>query len=303
MYTYSMLPARHAEVVIEPLGVDETLKYTSTESMDEDQLYKDLNTRLLTLEIALIIDEESLQLILHDAKGLRFSVGEKEEVLMRIVWLKRLEQVQQNLIDVQTKEEAQKQMGIISSCQTSPLKNQLTTQLVQLIKSLPSKSNETIQISAEDKLMEKAIVEAGDIFINLGKSGRDFVIAEVLQQFGEKSTVEAIQEHTVQLEQRVVSLADVKGRSGLIQQLESLPIKLFSTLSVERKVEIAERLLEVNQWTGLAKLERMTLQWDRFFTNREQNQRETENTIHTSGGQAALTLDIKDVVDGRVQLG
>lgn len=271
--------------------------------MDEDQLYKDLNTRLLTLEIAITIDEKSLQLIIQDAKGLRFSVGEKEEVLMRIDWLKRLEQVQENLGDVQTKEEAQKQMRLILSCQTSPLKNQLTIQLDQLIESLPSESNETIQVSAEESLMEKAIEEAGNAFINLGRSGRDFIIVDVIRQFGEKATIEAIIEHTVQLEQCVVSLADVKGKAELIRKLESLPIASFSTMPAERKAEIGERLLEANQWSGLATLERMILHWNRFLTNEEEKQQEVENTIHLSKAEATLTLNTKDVVDGRVQLG
>lgn len=303
MSNYSILPASHAEAVIMPLVIDKTINYTFIESIDETELYKDLDKRLMKLEIVLTIDEETLLQLIHDSKEFRFLVEEKEEILMRIDWLKRLGQVQQSLSDVQTKEEAQKQMRLISSCQTSPLKNQLTTQLDHLIQSLSSESNETIQASEDEKLMEKAIEEAGDAFINLASSGREYVISDVIQQYGDKATIKAIQEHTVVLEQRVVSLADVKGQAELIQQLERLQMASFSSLSIKRKEQIAERLLEVGKWSGIASLERLILQLNRLFTHEEQEQEAAAYTIHTLDGKAALTLDIKDVVDGRVQLG
>lgn len=52
--------------------------------------------------------------------------------------------------------------------------------------------------------MEKAIEGAGNAFINLGKAGRDAIIANVLKQFDNATTIEAIQERTKALEQRVV---------------------------------------------------------------------------------------------------
>lgn len=66
------------------------------------------------------VSSEALQNVIDDAKEFRFRVDEKEEVLMRINWLERLAKVQQDLSDVQTKEEVEQLKRSISSCQTSP---------------------------------------------------------------------------------------------------------------------------------------------------------------------------------------
>lgn len=284
MYDYSMLPAGSAVAGFEPLLVDGKIQYTFMESMDEGKLYVDLNKRLTILEVSLTIDREVLQTITDDAKGFRLLVDEKEEVIMRIGWLECLDTVQQGLGDVQTKEEAQKLLKLIASCQTSPLKNQLTTELNQLTQSLPQET-ETVQMTDAEALMEKAIEGAGNAFINLGKAGRDSVIADVLKQTGKKATMEAVQEHTKALERRVEALTAIKESSELIKQLDSLPIPSFHALPAERKGRIAESLLENNKWNGLASLDRMIAHLDKAITNEEQQQEEARNTILISDGK------------------
>ena len=303
MFDYSILPASSAEEIIEPLLINGDIKYSFMESTNEGKLYEDLNERLTILEVSLTIDIEALHAIIEDTKGFRLLIGEKEEVLIRTSWLERLKQVQQELVDVQTKGDAQKLMGLISTCQTSPLKSQLVSQLDQLSKSLPSKESESVQITDAEILMEKAVEEAGDTFINLGTAGRASVITDVLKQFGEKSTVEAVQKHTTALEQRVEALTSTTEANELIKQLDSLPIPFFDALPAERKARIAETLIENNKWSGLASLNRMIAHLDKAITNEEQQREESKNTLLTSGGKAALTLDIKNVEDGRVQLG
>lgn len=303
MFDYSMLTGSSAEATTEPLLIDRLIKYTFMESADEGQLYKNLNERLTTLEISLIIDAEIIDAIIDDAKGFRLLLDEKEEVLMRIDWLERLDKVQQNLSNVQTIEEAQRLNRLISSCQTSPLKNHLITKLDELALSLPSDEIQSVKMTDAEALMEKAIENAGNSFINLGTAGRNFIITDVLKRFGKKATIKTVQKHTKELEQRVEVIMAINESDKLIKQLDSLPIPLFHTLSAERKGRIAETLLENNNWNGLASLDRMIAHLDKAITNEEQQQEEAKNTKLTSDGKAALTLDIKNVEDGRVQLG
>lgn len=303
MFDYTRLPTGSTEASIELFRVDNTTNYTFMENADEMKLYNNLNDRLTKLETSISVDQELLESIINDTKAFRFLKNDKDEINMRISWLERLDNVQRELANVQTKAQVEKLMKLMSVCQTSPLKSRLIIQLEEIIQSLPSEEREPVQMTDAEALMIQVFDEAGDAFINLGKTGREYIIVDVLKQFGKKVTLQHVQEHTAILEQRVLSLADVKGQAQLIEQLESLPIELFSILSNERKAEIAERLLEKKQWHGLATLERIILHWNRYFTDEEEKEQEVENAIQTSDGQAALTLDIKDIVDGRVQLG
>lgn len=303
MFDYSTLPASSADAAMGSLLMDGMMTYTFMESVDEGLLYKDLNKRLMALETSLTIDKDALQVIMDDAKGFRLLFGEKDEVMMRIGWLERLDKVQQEMGSLQTREEAQQLSRLIASCQTSPLKNHLITKLDSLVETLPSEQVEDVQMTAAEVLMEKAVEEAGDTFINLGKAGRDSVIADILEQFGKNAAIEAVREHTIALEQRVEALTATTDGDEFIKQLGSLPLPSFHALPADRKGRIAENLLEKGKWNGVASLDRMIVHLDKAITNEEQRLEEAENTLLTSDGKAALTLDIKSVVDGKVQLG
>ncbi|MFD0942924.1 hypothetical protein [Savagea faecisuis] len=283
MYDFSTLPGSSAVAGFEPLLVDEKIQYTFTESADEGKLYNDLNERLITLEVSLTIDREVLNTIEDDAKELRLLVDEKEEVLMRIDWLERLDKVQQGLEDVQTKEEAQKLLRLIAPCQTSPLKNELKLELETLVESLPSEQVEEVQMTDAEVLMEKAVEEAGDTFINLGKAGRDSVIADVLDQYGKNASIDVVQELTQTLEQRVKALKEVKESSELIEQLDSLPLQHLANIPTEYEEEVLEKLLITPNWNGLFHLDRLILQYTK--------QIEHQHTPVQEGVQATLVMN------------
>lgn len=283
MYDFSTLPASSAVAGIEPLLLDKKIQYTFMENADEGKLYNELNERLITLEVLLTIAREVLNTIEDDAKGLRLFVDEKEEVLMRIDWLERLDEVQQELDDVQTKEEAQKLLRLIAPCQTSPLKKQLTAQLETLAESLPSEQVEEVQMTDAEVLMEKAVEEAGDTFINLGKAGRDSVIADVLDQYGKNASIDVVQELTQTLEQRVKALKEVKESSELIEQLDSLPLQQLANIPTEYEEEVLEKLLSTPNWNGLFHLDRLILQYTK--------QIEHQHTPVQEGVQATLVMN------------
>lgn len=231
-----------------------------------------------------MIDKESLQAIKEGVKNLLLLFDEKEELLLRINWLGRLYKVQQELEDVQTKEEAQKLLRHISPCQTSPLKKQLTTELETLVESLPSEQVEEVQMTSEEVLMEFAIGNAGDDFINLGSAGREHVVNDLLGKFGEDVPLATIQEAVSALVRQVDSLAEIEDPQALQGQLETLPLSNYLGLSSERKQMVAEQLIENRQWKGLASLDRLIRQLDAKLSAAEEQEmmKSMESGIATS---------------------
>jgi len=303
MIDFSSLPFSEAELVNEVATSIEGVRFTFHENKDEHKIYNDINKRLGVLETSLEMDVEELTSIHKATDSFRIAIDEKEEVLLRVNWLRRLYEVKEVVQSVGAKEYAERLRTMIASVQTCPMKNELMDELNSLVASLPSEQIEQVQLSPEQGLMAKAIEEAGEAFINLGKVGREFVVSDALKQFDKKETIEAVREHTKALEQRVEALTDIKESNGLISQLESLPIPSFNALPTERNGRIAETLIENNKWNGLASLDRMIAHLDKAITKEEQQLEEDKNTIITSDGKAALRLDIKNVVDGRIQLG
>lgn len=302
MINSEYLPSSVAQELNQSQKITKELNYTYTGTADEKKLYNEINNRLNLLEKDLTMGTMELETINSMASEFKLAVDEKNEVFLRIEWLRRMYKVKEDIKAIDTKESATRIRRSLAPIHTCPFKNDLLSLLVSLEESLPSEENESVQLTGVEALMSKALEEAGDSFINLGKVGRDSVIRDVFNQFGKKATIEAVQEHTKALEQRVDTLTAIKESKELIKQLDNLPIPSFHALSTERKGRIAETLLENSKWNGSASLDRMIAHLDKGITNEEQQLEEAKNTILTLDDKAALTLDIKNVEDGRVQL-
>lgn len=259
MINFMSFPGSSAVEVSKASVLDESLKYTSTIVVDEIGLYEDLNIRLMELEKALDIDVEALQSIIDDTSKMMIRWGEKNELLLRINWLERLLKVQQEINNVTTYKQADELRIYISSCQTSPLKKQLQERLDDLLEALPQESIEKTDI---EQLMNFAIENVGDDFINLGKSGREEVINRLYTQFGVNVPVNKIQDEVTALEEKVARLVKVEDIQILRDQLETLPLSNYPRLSSERKQVVTEQLMESRQWKGLASLDRLIHQLD-----------------------------------------
>lgn len=297
MFDINALPS----TIAEPLSIArltlEEVTLTYTENKDEEKLYKELSHRLIELERSLEVNKEELQLISELANSFQTSIDEKEEILLRIDWLNRLYRVKEEVTEIYTNEKAKQLRRLLSPVQTCPLKKQLMEQIDILEKSLPE---EKIPVTQEQQLMERAIEEIGADFINLGKAGRDFVISEVLEQFGDNATMENVKTSTLALEQRVKDLLTVNDPTKLLNQLENLPLKLFSEFKNDRKEAIVNRLMQHKKWNGLAALDRIIVQLNRAITAEQKKKEEMENTILTADGKAALVLDIKNINEDRI---
>lgn len=298
MIDFSLLPGSNAtdNIDVDALLSDKKLNYyTSTAVSDEIALYNDLNARLIDLEMALEINADALQAITEDTSKMVIRWDEKEELLLRINWLNRLHKVQQEINDVTTYEHVKKLRSHISSCQTSPLKKQLQDRLDDLLARLPQ---EVIEKTATEKLMELAIEQAGDDFINLGKAGREYVVKDSLKKFGEDVPVASIQEAVSALECQVDSLAEIEDVQTLQNQLEALPLSNYPHLTAERKQTVAEQLVENKQWKGLASLDRLIHRLDAKLSTEE-----VENMKQSMDDGIATALDFNRLKGLAIQIG
>ncbi|WP_040758474.1 hypothetical protein [Sporosarcina newyorkensis] len=282
MIDYSALPGSFATPALEA-AVSEGLYYTVTAGKDETPIYKELNQRLTKLEKSKEIHVEEFQAIEQSSADLVFNIEAKEEVELRIDWLKRLYEVKGSLPSVSTSTEVERLRMMLSPVQTCPLKTELLAELNHFAETLPIEV-EPVTLSVFDRVMELAIERAGDDFINLGKSGREHVINNLLKKFGEDVPVASIQEAVSALEGQVDSLVEVKDTQVLQAQLETLPLSNYSRLSSERKQLVTEQLIETRHWKGLASLDRLIRQLDAKISAAEEQEmmKSMESGIVTS---------------------
>lgn len=296
MFDIDSLPSSKAVPVNGISLTNKDFEFTYTASVDEKKLYKDISMRLIALEKSQDVNKKELEAINHMVEGFQIAIDEKEEILLRIDWLHRLYKVKEEIEFVDTKEKVYALQTVIATVQTCPMKNELMAELNSLEQSLPSGVEDSEMLSSEQLLMEKAIEEAGDVFINLGKAGREFVIADVLNQFGDDSSIANVKECAIALEKRVESLSEVSERIELITHLEQLPLPTFTVLEAERKEKIMDHLIETSKWNGLTSLDRNIAQLDKAITKEELEQYEKENAIILSNGnKAAETIDAESL--------
>lgn len=303
MINYKFIPASTAQQLSEVSKLNCEFEFTITESIDEKKLFDTINTKLIALETKIEIDIVELNAISKMVEEFRIAIDEKEELHLRIDWLKRLYQAKEEIQAVDNKEKAKRLRKLIISVQTCPLKQQLLSKLDELEQSLNEENAILAEFSREQQLMEKAIKEAGDVFINLGKVGREFVIASVLQQFGERTSMDSVKENAVAIEQRVTMLAELNDPDEMISCLKQLPLSSFNQLKTSIKEEIAKRLIDHNKWNGLSALDRQIVHLEKVINNEERKQEEAKYTIETENGRAAFALNVENDNLGIVKIG
>lgn len=288
MIDYSVLPGSIATRALES-AVSEGFYYTVTADMDEAPVYQELNQRLIHLETSADIHVEELQAIEQASVDLVFNVEAKEEVELRIDWLKRLYEVKGLLPTVSTPTEVEHLRSMLGPVQTCPLKNELLTALAHLAETLPVEV-EPVTLNKFERVMEFAIEKAGDDFINLGKAGREHVVNDLLKEFGQNVPLASIQEAVSALERQVFDLAEIEDAQSLQIQLAALPLSNYSSLSSDRKQLVAEQLIEHRQWKGLASLERLIHQLDAKLSAAKE-----QDTVQSEENGAASSLNVKDL--------
>ncbi|PID02457.1 hypothetical protein CSV67_09145 [Sporosarcina sp. P2] len=294
MIEYSTLPGSLATSVVEPV-VSEGFYYTVTPSRDEAAIYQELNERLTKLETSIDVQIEELQEIEKASTELIINVEAKGEVELRIDWLKRLCDVKEALPFVSSYTEAKRLRTMLSPVQTCPMKSELLKALDGLVVSLPDET-ESILLSARDKVMEVAIEQSGEDFVNLGKAGREYVINDLLKKFGDVVPMHAIQEAVLLLENQVVDLTEIEDTQTLQLQLVTLPLFSYLRLSSERKQVVAEELIENRKWKGLASLDRLIHQLDAKL-----NVVDEEEQFEIMNDYSSSVLDVKHLDSGKIQ--
>lgn len=270
---------------LEALYTNTNLEFTSTESVDEQAIYDEMNKRLGQLETSLEVDLPALAEIQEDVQNFRVRYEEKEEIELRIDWLERLYKAKGQIAELKLKEEAEDLLRFISSVQTCPLKGELEKLLQEVKATLPASES---TVTPEEAMMERAITEVGDDFINLGAAGRTAVIASI-GKFGEQLDKEQIRAQTRELENQADQLKDTATASELAEQLNDLPLASWEGLDLERREIISRQLFGQKDWHGLAALDRSIHQLNRGITA-EQKKLEAEQHLIQAGNNKAATI-------------
>ncbi|ELK38947.1 succinate dehydrogenase/fumarate reductase, flavoprotein subunit [Brevibacillus agri BAB-2500] len=291
MIDFTSLPSSVAEPLNELIITERYRQFTFIAFVDDEQLFTDINTELKKLETSTDVNIIELEKIIKLSEHFQRVEEWKEEVLLRIDWLQRLYKAKDEVGLVDTKEKLMQLREVVAPVQTCPLKNQLLAEIDSLEASMPK---EAIKEPTEfELLMENAMNEVGDVFINLGKTGREYVIAKVLKHEGDQATPVHVQTLAGHVEQRVLTLTEVSDLTKMIAELDQLPLSAFSALHEVKKERVAEALIQEKGWTGLFSLERKIKQISKAIDREEREKYERENVIDLPDGKAAATLDLR----------
>lgn len=292
MFDFTSLPSSVAEPLNELVLTDQYKKFTFTQFVEERKLYINLNKELTKLETSTDVNNIELEKIIRLSEQFQREQDWKVEILLRIEWLQRLYKAKAEVGSADTKYKIKQLRELVAPVQTCPLKNQLLAEIDSREASMPAEAISK-ELTQFELLMEYAINEVGDVFINLGKVGREYVIAEVLKQEGDLANAAKVQDFAIHLEQRVLILAEITDRVEIIDELEQLPLSVFSTLDTVKKARVAETLIQDKGWSGLYSLDRRIAQLNNAIDREEREKYERENIIDLSDGKAAATIDFR----------
>ncbi|MCC0566759.1 hypothetical protein [Brevibacillus borstelensis] len=292
MFDFTSLPSSVAGPLHEIVLTDRYNKFTFTGFLNEERLCTVLNKKLTELEKSTDVNNIELETIIRLYEQFQEEPEWKEEVHLRIDWLQRLYKAKAEVGLVDTKDKLKQLRELVAPVQTCPLKNQLLAEFYSLEASIPEEATSKEPTEFE-LLMENAMNEVGDVFINLGKAGREYVITEVLRQEGDQATTAHARTLVALVEQRVLTLLQVSDRREMIAELDQLPLSVFSSLQEVKKERVADTLIQEKGWTGLFSLERRITQISKSIDREERENYEKEHVIDLPDGKAAATIDLR----------
>ena len=241
MELISSVPITKAEQYApDSIRVSQEVYFTFSAKVDERALFRKVNSQLGRLEGSLEIDWPQLEKVREAAAGFLLDIEAREETQRRVDWLERLYRVKEQSESIRSPKQARQLLAMLASVQQCPLKKVISEKLL-VFEQVEQKS-----------LMERALKEAGEEFINLGKIGRQFVITRM----GKDDNIEQVRKFSQELEHSVEALKELKSAEKMIKALHHLPLKSFPELPVAQKAAIAESLINSGNWNGLADLDR-----------------------------------------------
>lgn len=254
MFNYISLPSTVAtdEKITVPSDLTEVV---SIGIQDEQNLYNDLSKKLIVLEKSLDYSLEAVNEVKEAAKQIIIAIDDKQELLMRCDWLITMLDVKNRINHLASLKEVDDAYKKLIRVQTCPLKNELMKQLDELKKKF---EKEETALSAKETLIESIFETGNKTFINLGTTGRDAIIEEVLNGDGKVETAIAKAE---ELEASVQFTKKYKTIGELKTALEKLPLKHYRNIPEESEAEVLQKLLDNSNWNGLFHLDRLIYQY------------------------------------------
>lgn len=221
---------------------------TSTEVMDEAPLYKQLSKQLIELETTTDYTVKQVQPIRDIIEKMFLYIDEKAELLMRCKWLEVMKEIEQDIATYNSLESVQAAKRQLDHVQTCPLKNELKAKLEEKKAQFAT----TKVLSSKEQLVEDIFATGNETFINLGTTGRKFVLELVLS---EQTSVELAITKAEALEAQVQAAKQSANVEELKGNLEGLPLANLSNVLVEYEQEVLQKLVDQPTWNGLFNLD------------------------------------------------
>lgn len=219
------------------------------EAVDELALYQQLNKQLSELEVMVDYKDSQVKTIQVQIEKMMIRLDEKEELLMRCEWLITMKDIEGCLAQLTTLEVVKATRSKLSRVQTCPLKKKLQQKLETLEAQLIPVEN---QLSPKEVLVEAIFATGNETFMNLGSTGRNYVLEEVVKSDGKIETAIA---KAKELEAFVQEIKQSRSVAFLHRALKQLPLLNFNTIPVEHEEEVLQILLDNANWNGLFQLD------------------------------------------------
>lgn len=258
---------------------------TVTEKQDEKSLYKQLSNRLLELEKSLELDYKELNAIQQSTNNFMIEMEYKDSILTRIDWLYNLYEAWEKINNIATLQQAEQIKKSIAVVQTCPLKNKLKQKLETMINSM-----QTTEYSQEEALMNLAIDQAGEEFINLNSAAREFIITELVRNYHDEDIIQKVQKYTTFLNQQSIELKQLQNEEEFKERLQQLPLEDYHSIPAARINFIVPELMTKKAWDGLATLDYLIIQMNRVLKKQELDKKKQEKEKLLQKGKLS-TLD------------
>lgn len=249
MFDFTALPASQANNLDGSVKIIDGIDFTSHKN--KQLVDKALNESLVKLENSTDMHKEELKMIDEETAKYPSAVEEQLDIRQRIGWLHSLYKAKEEIEFIQTKEEASALLLSLTPVQNCPMKLELIKKLESLAMSLTSEVDESI----EERLMNQALEEAGDDFINMGSNGRAFIIKEVLQTEALNPTITNIKAQTAKLALNVERLQSISDKAEFHNLLTKLPLASWTKISADHQDEVISQLMLEGGWDSLMALE------------------------------------------------
>lgn len=279
---------------------NDLLRFTSEWAINEDNIYKALNERLMLIERSLNPSIEEIGKVESDSQQIQLLVDERHNLSLRIKGVRSLLVAKEQMSKFRFSNEVKAMIQSISFVSDSPLKQEIGDHLQILSEQLPEDKQDFHETPIA-RLMNIAIEEAGNDFINHGKNGREYIVNKVFLELGKDASPRAIQLEAQNLKNDIEKLFGLDSSIEVLNCMIRLPLKNYHNLTLSMQEEIAKRIQTKEKVAELFSLEMLI---ENIFDEIEDEKNKIDELyiMNAGSGAAAYCIDVRHITQDKIQI-